>query len=80
MPTKGRGTQISRPCALGSVNYSEMKKLRPRKKPELIEGEQAFVNLQNAVRAVLKVPKDSIPPPFGKKAKGKKSAKDESAL
>ena len=56
-----------------------MKKLRPRPKPELIEGEQAFVNLQNAVRAVLKVPKSSISSPFGKKSNSdKKITKDES--
>ena len=47
-----------------------MKKLRPRAKPELIEGEQAFVNLQNAMKAVLKVPKSALPPsPFGTKKK-----------
>jgi hypothetical protein len=56
-----------------------MKKLRPRPKPELIEGDEAFVNLQNAVRAVLKVPKSSIPSPFGKKSSSdKKITKDES--
>jgi hypothetical protein len=55
-----------------------MKKLRPRPKPELIEGDEAFVNLQNAVKAVLKVPKSSIPSPFGKKSNSDKKITNDS--
>ena len=54
-----------------------MKNLRPRPKPELIEGDEAFVNLQNAVKAVLKVPKSSVPSPF-KKPSDKKNTKNNS--
>ena len=46
------------------------------KKPEMIEGNQAFVNLQNAVKAVLKVPKSAVPSPF-KKTSDKKITKDD---
>jgi hypothetical protein len=44
-----------------------MKKLRPRQHPEMYEGSEAFDRFQQAVRAVLKVPKSAMPPsPFAK--------------
>ena len=48
---------------------------RVKKNPEMIEGKKAFVNLQNAVKAVLKVPKSSVPSPF-KKPSDKKNTND----
>jgi hypothetical protein len=46
---------------------------RPRPHPEMIEGPEAFARFQEATKAILRVPKSSLPPsPFrraGKKAK-----------
>jgi hypothetical protein len=47
-----------------------MKKTRPRPHPEMSEGTEAFERFQQAVKAVLRVPKESLPPsPFKRAAK-----------
>jgi len=59
------------------MRYDEAMK-RPRPKPEMIEGPEAFQRFEDAMKAVLKVPKSAIPSPFGKKDRGKENTKDES--
>jgi hypothetical protein len=40
---------------------------KPRTKPEMVEGKEAFERFENAMRAIIKVPKSALPPsPFGK--------------
>lgn len=43
-------------------NLSHMKTERPRSHPEMIEGPEAFDRFQEAIKAILKVPKSSLPP------------------
>jgi hypothetical protein len=47
---------------------------KPRPHPEMHEGPEAFSRFQEAVKAVLRVPKSALPPsPFGQAGKkGKK--------
>jgi hypothetical protein len=41
---------------------------KPRPHPEMYEGKDAFERFQQAVKAVMRVPKSSLPPsPFGKR-------------
>ena len=50
--------------------------VRPTKKAELIEGPEAFQRFEDAMKAVLKVPKSALPPsPFNKSKRAKKKPK-----
>ncbi len=44
----------------------ELPSARPRPRPEMIEGKEAFERFETAMKAVLKVPKSAVPSPFGK--------------
>jgi hypothetical protein len=46
---------------------------KPLKRPEMIEGQEAFDRFRTAVKATLTVPKNALPPsPFGQAGKTKK--------
>jgi hypothetical protein len=54
----------------------ELSMVTPRKIPDMIEGPDAFQRFQDAVKAVLRVPKSALPPsPFGKSKRVKKNTK-----
>jgi hypothetical protein len=48
----------------------------PRPKANIIEGPEAFQRFEDAVKAILEVPKSALPPsPFGKRKSMKKNTK-----
>lgn len=48
------------------------------RRPEMIEGQEAWDRFRSAMKAIVKVPKSALPPsPFGKRAAQKKKPRGQ---